>query len=133
MPIERLGPGCQTKGSFRIPIEGLDTMPIERLVMGPIERPCIHANLRAWPPCQSKNLAYQSKGLATMLIEEHCPCQSKGSFRIPIKWSLRMPIERYLKHHLKIFFFLRKGFMVNHVGEDLGKHERANFGVQHQR
>ena len=55
MPIERLGPGWQRKGSFRIPIKGLATMPIERLVMKPIKRPCVHANRRAWPQCQSKH------------------------------------------------------------------------------
>ena len=54
-------------------------MPIERLVMRPIERPCTHANRRAWP-------WGQSKGLVSMPIED--------LVEMPIEWYfVLIPIE----------------------------------------
>ena len=42
-----------------------------------------------------------------------------------------MPIERHFVY-LQNFIFVRQVFVTNYVREDLWKHERANFGVQHK-
>ena len=81
---------------------------------------------------QSKeSLMLQSKEPLGMPIKGYyCKTNRKDLLKCQSKGILKMPIEGNLKTLITNFLFLRQGFMTNHVGEGLGKHERANVGVQ---
>ena len=80
IPIEGLWHNTKSKDPLPCQSKGLDTMPIEKLVMRPIERPFADVNRRMLCRCQSKSIL-------EMPIEMHFGdanrkalwrCQSKG-------------------------------------------------------
>ena len=54
---------------------------------------------------------------------------SRSLFRFQLKYLVQMPIKINLII-FKSFIFFKQVFVTTHVREDLGKHERENFGVQ---
>ena len=83
----------------------------------PIVGHCSDSDQKTLLTCQSKDiwLTCQSKDTVQMPIEGHC-------------WHAN---RKTLDHHSKKFIFFRQVFVTTHVRENLGKHERENFGVQH--
>ena len=97
-------------------------------VIMPIEVLVHNANRKAPSECQSKGLSEcQSKCSSRMPIEGLLQNTNRRVFQNANRSALSECQSKCLKHHSKIFFFLRQGFVIKHAGGRLWKTWEGKF------